>query len=692
MSEMRENTSSDILSLPLKDVPIDIIDPSDWLTWDISDVTKQFWGDIVSLGKFFDEYFQKNSIDEKSIIGYSFSHPLLILTQKDGENIEIDMSQYADYGVRQVLGKVTVNDQETKVWQIHAAIESIYCENEWLLWNGEIDDTSTVKSGEYSGKNLAELKALLDVEQAKLYAVYDIQKISGEKIALLKREIEIFAWVGDKYEWGAQYFSESSAEIHSKVRILTESMSVEEIFAYIAEVNTHIDGNWKKSDMVSQVNAKLLRALYENYFERLKNENKPNRDFIEFAKLITGRKEERLTSKNRDGTEIPLDAEFDESLAQYDIVNEVLLYVMNREGGVMDEIMKAQKDFEFGDPEVQDKAPSSVAKNMLSELQKLHPENPKIADELFKEASFDIFLGTKKSYKELSFDEKIQIGALYRVTQKLKSSSPESLQNPNFVSSFIQEEMVHAFTTVKESFDDEFDGYNLNLRIASPNFFGYSASKLWLTGEFGEIFDLYQDINGNFGFWNFHDETLNNITNIGTVTVLGMWIIAGIVILSPLFAAGAFPGAIGLMIAGAQIWAVTGATNLLVSRQGYDSYEEAIFDSAAQFSLEVGSSALFTTGAGIALQKMGHTLLSTDFAFSKKAWGKAGFTDKTFTGGEVSSWMILNGATNSWRKTIFTENHFDTDQSNYHTEIKKKTQQPPQDNPIVAGDTDFWLF
>ena len=286
--------------------------------------------------------------------------------------------------------------------------------------------------------------------------------------------------MGDKYEGGARYFSQDAAEVHNKVRRLTEEMSTKEIFNYIAEVNTQIDANWKKSDMVSQVNAKLLRALYENYFARLKSEKRPNQDFIDFAKLITGRKEERLTSQNRDGTTKTLDGEFDESLAQYDIVNEVLLYIMNRPDGVMDEIMKAQKDFQFGDPEVKDKVPSAIAQDMLSELRKLHPEDPAAADALFKEAGFSEFIGNKKSYTELSFDEKIQIGALYRVTQKLKSSTPESLQDPNFVTSFIQEEMVHAFTTVKESFDDAFDGYNLNLGIANPNFFGYSASDLGL--------------------------------------------------------------------------------------------------------------------------------------------------------------------------------------------------------------------
>lgn len=52
--------------------------------------------------------------------------------------------------------------------------------------------------------------------------------------------------------------------------------------------------------------------------------------------------------------------------------------------------------------------------------------------------------------------------------------------------------------------------------------------------------------------------------------------------------------------------------------------------------------------------------------------------------------MVVNGATNSWRKTVFTENHFSTDSSDYHTEMKKKAQQQAQeDNPLITGDSNF---
>jgi len=74
------------------------------------------------------------------------------------------------------------------------------------------------------------------------------------------------------------------------VRELIKNMSYEEIFTYIREVNTSINDNWKRSKMTDQVNGKLVRALYTQTFEKLKNENAPDEAFFELARVMTGRK------------------------------------------------------------------------------------------------------------------------------------------------------------------------------------------------------------------------------------------------------------------------------------------------------------------------------------------------------------------------------------------------------------------
>jgi hypothetical protein len=66
-------------------------------------------------------------------------------------------------------------------------------------------------------------------------------------------------------------------------------MSNREVFDFIEQVNSSIEANTKKSDMVNQVNLKLINQLYTQVFERLLSNNASDRDFIDFAKVVTGR-------------------------------------------------------------------------------------------------------------------------------------------------------------------------------------------------------------------------------------------------------------------------------------------------------------------------------------------------------------------------------------------------------------------
>jgi Na+/phosphate symporter len=95
--------------------------------------------------------------------------------------------------------------------------------------------------------------------------------------------------VGDKYEGGARYFALSSEEIGKKVERLISRMSLQEIYDYITDLHKNIDDNYKKSDMVKQVNLKLMNSLYNQTFERIKKEQASTRDIIDFVKVLTGR-------------------------------------------------------------------------------------------------------------------------------------------------------------------------------------------------------------------------------------------------------------------------------------------------------------------------------------------------------------------------------------------------------------------
>ena len=79
--------------------------------------------------------------------------------------------------------------------------------------------------------------------------------------------------------------------------------------------------------------------------------------------------------------------------------------------------------------------------------------------------------------------------------------------------------MMASYEMLNDSFSDNFDGWN--------GFFGgYSSDDLGLSGDLAEIFDLYQDINGNAGFLDWSDANQARFGNISTLTVLGIGLIA----------------------------------------------------------------------------------------------------------------------------------------------------------------------
>lgn len=660
-----ENTSQNFIleDIPYTPIPADTQDISDYISIVFFDITQTLGWNYQSFWNFLEISLQKNNLGEQDINGFEFKNSILSISLQNGENISIPIEEYSSYLVQQILWNTSLEDQEEKVKSLQDAIEQIYQDNSGIF-SGEINDEDVVRTGDYHGKTLLELREILDTEQAKLYAIYNINTQTQKKEELLKREIEFFAWVGDIYEWWARYFSLSSWEINNKVRRLTQDMSVEDIFQYIIDINQQIDDNWRKSDMVTQINAKLLRSLYENCFSKLKSENRPNTDFIRFVKIITGREIESFDHSNK---EIYLDIDVDASLIQYDIVNSVLLYVMDRPDGIMDTLIASQEWFSFWDPEIENRKPQEIVSHALASFNSLAAERENYGEEICKEAWFESLLEFSGEYNDLSFDQKIQLSSLYKISQKIDSSWSEWLQNPEGIMNFILKETQESFDIIKADFDDAFDGYNLNLWIAHPNFFGTSSEDIGLEWEFAEIFDIYQDINGNGGFFDLHDETFHNIANISTIAVLWAGIIAWAIIFSWVSVA-----AIPLLIAWAEVGAITWVTSLLTSRQWYDTYEEAIWDSGKQFTLEVASSALFTFGVGKWLQLAWKQFLDVDLLFSKEAWSASGFIDKWFMAGEVWSGIVLNGITDSERKEQFPENHFDTDQTSYHERMRSE--------------------
>ena len=667
-------TSPQIRKLELEDIsyielPKQLADISDYIVSLMSPHFKKLWTQRLEFEAFLHTKFLQDNISEWEIVWVALRNNILEITLSDQSKISIPIQDFLDYKVSESLWTESLEDIETRVKNIHEAIESIYQDNDRLfeMFDDDINDEDRVKSWEYAWKNLRELRELYTQESNKLKNAYIILWDSQKQQDLLHKEIEFFAGIWDVYEGWAQYFSLSDREIQHKVWILIANMTLDEVFQTIIRYNEKINSNNNKSDIVTQVNAKLMTAFYQQTLERIQQENSSNQVIFTFVRIITGREKILKEFKNRRGEVTGTQShriQFDNTMANYEIASKALLFIMHRPDGVFDEIKKSKQDFEFWDPEIEDKNPWNIVDQTIWELNKLQTENPDFWKEVLKLAWFWELIDSKKTYSELSYDEKIQLGALYRVWKYFKALTPEQLKNKDLLREFVLKTSDEAFEALQKDLNDEFDGTSFSVFwLANPNFFGYSSDDVGLTWDFAEIFDLYQDIHGNSWFFDLHDANEDWFQTPSNIATLGVWIIAWIIIL-PL----ATPTIIWLWYAGAKIWFATATAWLLTTRQWYDTRFETVTVELTNFIVEIMSSAAFMVAfwwflraAGVVNKDTWELIFNHAMLLSKEAWKRWGIIDKIIIVFEVIGWMTLVGVLQWFKKQLFTESYFDTD-------------------------------
>jgi len=573
---------------------------------------------------------------------------------KNGSNAIFSLSELQEDQLQWVLKWDSKEQLEAEVHNIHDAIENIYYENTGFIWNGEIDDEDILQTDKYGkdlkGKTLRELKNLLDIKNTKLYKVYDITRESTKKQQLLKNEIRYFVGIGNNYEWGAKYFALSQNDIQKKVQKLIENMSFEEIFLYITQVNKDIENNDRKSDLVNQTNLKLIHALYQRTFLKLKKENAKNKDFIGFIKAVTWRGD---ITEGENGDFEYTQLEIDTTYKSIDIANKALIHLMYRENGVLQGIEKNIETVVVEDPEVSEQSPASIIGNTITQLEKISPWIPNYGQQILIQAGLWKLVWTSKSYNELNFEEKLNIGILHRVSQQIQKDGVEMCKQPKYVHQLMGKFLQESFDELNDSLSDNFDSSILDWN-------GKSANDLWLTWDTAEIFELYQDINGNNWLFHLSDKNADRVTPwMGTV-VLWVWLIAGAIVFAPVIAAAAAWTAVwwgALFLAWAKVGAVVWIASTLLSEKGYDTTEEAVVDSMSQIATDTVVGGAFAWVGLSYLIRIGK--VNPNLLVGKEAWmTQAGIADKWFIAGEVAvTGFVISPAVGAQVEKWYTENH-----------------------------------
>jgi len=576
---------------------------------------------------------------------------------------------------------------EEKIEKLLLAIKSIYQDNDWILWDREINDDDKVKSTNFDihgmsleGLSLSSLRKLIEQEKWNLFQIYKVTWETEAKQKLLKEEINLFAGVWGLYEWGARYFSLSESEINRKVSGLLSTMSnTSEIFEYIKKINKDIRKNRKKSDMVTQVNGKLIQSLYRKTYERLKNENAPNKDFIECCKIMTWRWK---SSGEKNGFAYE-NLTMEESFKDYQLGNEIIIHLMMKKWWVFDNM---KKEFSVQDPEVEkNESPSAIISHSMSVLNNLGQKMPttKTAQELLKDMHIPNVSKIQWKYSELNFNEKVDLWALVRIVNTIESMWYEdTVNNPEKFQKKFQNASQDAFKDLNKALSNHFDGANVDLSMwkdwlswFNMNIWWMEASDLWLSWEFGEVFNLYQDMNGNSWFFDWSDQTKDFLSPslAWMATITASFIIFWVAVaLAPV----SVPG---IILAGAGAGAATWFTTSILSSQWFDTKSEALTNTAATMAADAALWGVFFWLWNKYVIKKWFASLK-DVPFWTTTNGKEMLR---YGGGEMLANIYLV-APIMWAisKNIFDKNHFDTENYKY-----KNWKQIPRYHEIQNMET-----
>jgi len=619
------------------------------------------------------EKISENNIKPEQLKSVEFKNNTFIIYLKEWWSISFELGDIEKYKIDKVLNWKQKKEIEQRVTNIQKAIEKVIKDNNFI-YNWEINDDDILEKDffwdydlpkDLYGKNLKQLKDLLNLEQQKLFTIYEISWETKKKQELLKEELKVFAAVWDKendwdyYEGMARYASLSSLEIEKKVGLLVKDMNNQEIFDYMKESHKSISENYKKSDMVKQINWKFIDALNKIVFKKLKKENASNKDFIEFAKILTWRwkleidknqKYEKLDEFKYD------DLDIDNQFKAIDIANKAIIFIMTRKDWVIDNLKK-KKEVEwnwFEDEELEWKEP----KQIIDESKKLF-DDIKIfgtSSKAFKNMWYEKYINITKPYSELTFEEKIAIWWLARLNKEIsKLTIWEIKENPKILNKKIQETVKESYEWLNDYLSDKFDWFG--------GLFWQNADDLWLHWEMAEIFELYQDINWNWDLFDFSDNFINDYsptlawTIDFTKTLVIIW--AALYFLP-------WTGLLAFIWKFAASWAANWLVTNIIWKQGYDSYLEAVIDTLWVMWIDAATWAFFW---GLSIFTFSRYWINI---MTEKFFSKYNFYDIFWfwAAESLTNWVAVTPFITTNIKKLFPESHFDTDDSNYHKKIK----------------------
>lgn len=472
----------------------------------------------------------------------------------------------------------TVNELE-KTDKILQAMDYIFTKNDEEWWFWAINDKDILKTWkfweEYRWKDLKYLKNAYEEAFSNIDSIdFEIfpQNVKDDILRQKKLYLEMIMWIWDKYEWAAKYLKIDEESFKKISQDLVNNLTIQNLLLLLKDFHTKIDENNFQSTSVERSYKLTMETLHRLTLDRLMQENASNEDILKFAKIVTGRWYYYDNSWQN--------LEIDDNLRDQNISNEAILFMMNREGWIIDKINE-DWNINIVDEKVENKNPSSIVSDLENTFYEKFWEELRVTNYfrtmLNSSWYWDILDIWNLSYNELRYEQKVKISVLYRVLEKLnegksfwdKTKQMDYIWNKNY----ILEEFAWLFNEVAKDYRKEVTK-NLEKAFWSWDifdrdfYFWKRAKDLWLDWTDAEIFELFQEINWNWLF-DLSDTSIDNLkTTWKFVWVLAIWIAVPFIVL---------PWA-ALVAQWAAAWAAATLASMALYPKWYDTMWEAFFD------------------------------------------------------------------------------------------------------------------
>jgi len=519
---------------------------------------------IKQVGYFMTIAYQKTDGSTASI---SFD-----LTPRAEKNQEyIGTLSYEALKKKEAVKRKAVREENEKLGTILAAMEEIFKENRKEFWE-ELEDDDIVKTNKFDipwfplkGKSIKELQQIAGKKIAEIkilrLSIFD-EKIPSDSLIQENFETYLGYIVGiglgsftkkaDYYEAGASHFEKTKEEMNFLIDEMAHNGSLHDVFQKMWDLHKSIDSNNYQTTTVEKNYKYFTDTLNQSVLNRMKQQWASKEDYLIYAQLVSGRAFEVAGKKYPEN--------MDSRLYSPDMANKALMQAMIEPNGMMEQITN---NLEISDPIVWNKKPKALfieASKLLTQW--LNSKSEVIeydGEKILLSLNFWKLKTAETPYEKLSYQEKVQTSILARLIQKIKRKKYEknvrgqtvwkwkwNTKHIDWISHLhylFQEISNDAISDITNELSGEMDWSigdwdGLNAQEA-----GFKKGSVE-----AEVYDLFRDINGSGGVFEFSDNTIEWMKDAAMMAavVIGAMIVWGIIIAT-------------LPVSWAMIWGASGA-------------------------------------------------------------------------------------------------------------------------------------